>query len=137
MKMVDVEWQFDRKRITFFFTAEKRVDFRKILGDFAHQYRARIDMQRIGARDETARIGGVGACGRELCCSTWMHKIPPVAKNAWKKQNLAYNPVRLNGQCGQLKCCLNYELEQYMTALKDFPSLKTRIITGYGAGQDR
>ena len=134
MKLVDVEWQFDQKKVTFYFTAEHRVDFRQLVRDLARKFRTRVELRQIGARDEAARIGGIGSCGRELCCTTWLQEFKPVSTQAAKVQNLPLNPVRLSGQCGRLKCCLNYELEQYMAALEDFPRVDTAIVTTYGKG---
>ncbi len=134
MKLVDAEWQFDHKKITFYFTADHRVDFRELVRDLARRFRTRVDLRQIGARDEAARLGGIGTCGRELCCSTWLQSFKPVSTQAAKMQNLPLNPVRLSGQCGRLKCCLNYELEQYMTALSVFPRVDTPIKTKYGTG---
>lgn len=134
MKLVDVEWQFDHKKVTFYFTAEHRVDFRQLVRELAGKFRTRVELRQIGARDEAARIGGIGSCGRELCCSTWLQEFKPVSTQAAKVQNLPLNPVRLSGQCGRLKCCLNYELEQYMMLLRDFPDVDTPITTSYGNG---
>ncbi len=134
MKLVDVEWQFDHKKVTFYFTAEHRVDFRQLVRELAGKFRTRVELRQIGARDEAARIGGIGSCGRELCCSTWLQEFKPVSTQAAKMQNLPLNPVRLSGQCGRLKCCLNYELEQYMSALSSFPRVDTPIATSYGSG---
>lgn len=134
MKLVDVEWQFDHKKVTFYFTAEHRVDFRALVRDLAKRFRTRVELRQIGARDEAARIGGIGSCGRELCCSTWLQEFKPVSTQSAKVQNLPLNPVRLSGQCGRLKCCLNYELEQYMASLKVFPRVDTPITTPYGDG---
>ncbi len=134
MKLVDVEWQFDHKKVTFYFTADHRVDFRQLVRDLAGKFRTRVELRQIGARDEAARLGGIGSCGRELCCSTWLQEFKPVSTQAAKIQNLPLNPVRLSGQCGRLKCCLNYELEQYMTALKNFPPIETPITTSQGSG---
>src|SRR5690606_1256455 len=134
MKLVDVEWQFDHKKITFYFTADHRVDFRQLVRDLARQFRTRVELRQIGARDEAARLGGIGSCGRELCCATWLQEFKPVSTQAAKIQNLPLNPVRLSGQCGRLKCCLNYELEQYMAALRDFPRVDTPVTTSYGRG---
>ena len=127
MKIADVEWQFDRKKITFYFTAERRVDFRQLVRDLARKFRTRVELRQIGVRDEAARLGGIGSCGRELCCSTWLEDFKPVSTQAAKTQDLPLNPVRLSGQCGRLKCCLNYELEQYMTALERFPRVGARV----------
>ncbi|RMF60030.1 MAG: Signal peptidase-like protein [Bacteroidetes bacterium] len=132
MKLVDVEWQFDHKKVTFYFTAEHRVDFRALVRELAKRFRTRVELRQIGARDEAARIGGIGSCGRELCCSTWLQSFKPVTTQSARVQNLPLNPVRLSGQCGRLKCCLNYELEQYMQALKDFPPVDTVVLTPQG-----
>ena len=134
MKLVDTEWQFDRKKITFYFTAAHRVDFRELVRELAGRFRTRVELRQIGARDEAARLGGIGSCGRELCCSTWLQEFKPVSTQAAKAQNLPLNPVRLSGQCGRLKCCLNYELEQYMKALKAFPKIDTPVTTAHGQG---
>ena len=134
MKLVDVEWQFDLSKVTFYFTADHRVDFRQLVRDLASRFRTRVELRQIGARDEAARLGGIGSCGRELCCSTWLQEFKPVSTQAAKIQNLPLNPVRLSGQCGRLKCCLNYELEQYMSALRHFPPVDTRIRTESGSG---
>jgi cell fate regulator YaaT (PSP1 superfamily) len=135
MKLVDVEWQLDRNKVTFYFTADQRVDFRQLVRDLAGRFRTRVELRQIGARDEAARIGGIGSCGRELCCSTWLQEFQPVSTQAAKVQNLPLNPSRLSGQCGRLKCCLNYELEQYMTALEAFPPVETAVRTAYGKGR--
>ncbi|MBO6576522.1 MAG: stage 0 sporulation protein [Rhodothermales bacterium] len=133
MKLVDVEWQFDGKKVTFYFTADHRVDFRELVRRLARRFRTRVELRQIGARDEAARIGGIGSCGRELCCSTWLQEFKPVSTQAAKTQNLPLNPVRLSGQCGRLKCCLNYELEQYMTALRRFPRIDSRVSLPEGS----
>lgn len=135
MKLVDVEWQFDHKKVTFYFTAENRVDFRDLVRDLARRFHTRVELRQIGARDEAARIGGIGSCGRELCCSTWLQEFKPVTTHAAKIQNLPLNPVRLSGQCGRLKCCLNYELEQYMATLERFPRVDTVLRTPTGEGR--
>jgi cell fate regulator YaaT (PSP1 superfamily) len=127
MKVADVEWQFDRKKVTFFFTAERRVDFRQLVRDLAGKFRTRVELRQIGVRDEAARLGGIGSCGRELCCSTWLEDFKPVTTQAAKAQDLPLNPIRLSGQCGRLQCCLNYELEQYMAALDRLPSAGQRV----------
>ncbi|MFQ5568314.1 MAG: stage 0 sporulation family protein [Rhodothermales bacterium] len=134
MKLVDTEWQYDQKKVTFYFTAEHRVDFRQLVRDLARKFRTRVELRQIGARDEAARIGGLGSCGRELCCATWLQEFKPVSTQSAKIQNLPLNPVRLSGQCGRLKCCLNYELEQYMTALNHFPRVDTPVTTPHGTG---
>ncbi|MEM6645617.1 MAG: regulatory iron-sulfur-containing complex subunit RicT [Bacteroidota bacterium] len=137
MKLVDVEWQFDSKKVTFYFTADNRVDFRQLVRELARRFKTRVELRQIGARDEAARLGGIGSCGRELCCSTWLEEFKPVTTNAARIQNLPLNPVRLSGQCGRLKCCLNYELEQYMGMLQYFPEVNTRVRTTHGEGRIR
>lgn len=132
MSVVDVEWQFDGNKVTAYFTAEKRVDFRKLVRDLASKLKTRIELRQIGARDAAARIGGIGVCGRELCCSTWIQEFKPVSTQAAKTQGLPLNPVRLSGLCGRLKCCLNYELEQYMEALARFPEVGSSVETSDG-----
>ena len=132
MKLTDVEFQGDEKKATFFYIAEQRVDFRELVREFAMTFNLRIDMRQIGARQEAARVGGVGSCGRELCCSTWITDFRTVSTGAARYQQLALNPVKLAGQCGKLKCCLNFELDQYVEALKEFPSAKTKIRTSKG-----
>jgi cell fate regulator YaaT (PSP1 superfamily) len=134
MKLVDAEWQFDGKKLTFYFTAEHRVDFRQLVRDLAAEFRTRIELRQIGVRDEAARVGGIGSCGRELCCSTWLQEFKHVSTQAARVQNLPINPAKLSGQCGRLKCCLNYELEQYMEALAQYPPLETRLRTQRGEG---
>ena len=134
MKLVDTEWQFDHKKVTFYFTADHRVDFRELVRELARKFRTRVELRQIGARDEAARIGGIGSCGRELCCSTWLQDFKPVSTQAAKVQNLPLNPVRLSGQCGRLKCCLNYELEQYMNALSNVPRIDSPVRTARGRG---
>ena len=135
MELVDVEWQFDKTKIIVYFTAEKRVDFRQLVRDLASQLHTRIEMRQIGARDASARLGGLGACGRELCCASWLTEFKPVNNIAPKVQSLPLNPTRLSGLCGRLKCCLNYELEQYMEALANFPKLDTYVKTDTGNGR--
>lgn len=137
MKIADVEWQFDRKRATFFFTADRRVDFRNLVRELAAKFRTRIELRQIGVRDEAARLGGIGSCGRELCCSTWLEEFRPVSTQAAKVQDLPLNPVRLSGQCGRLKCCLNYELDQYMEALNTFPKIGVGLETTTGYARVR
>ncbi|MFZ1749536.1 MAG: regulatory iron-sulfur-containing complex subunit RicT [Saprospiraceae bacterium] len=130
MKLGDVEFQGDKKKATFYYTAEGRVDFRELVKEYAREFRVKIEMRQIGARQESARIGGIGSCGRELCCSTWLSDFKSVNTAAARYQNIAINQSKLSGQCGRLKCCLNYELDTYLDALEDFPEdadhLKTR-----------
>lgn len=121
MKITDVEFQGDNGKATFYYTAEERVDFRELIKVMAQEFKIRIEMRQIGARQESARLGGIGSCGRELCCSTWLTDFRSVNTSAARYQQLSLNPQKLAGQCGKLKCCLNYELESYIDALKDFP----------------
>lgn len=130
MKINDVEYQGDNTKAVFYYTAEDRVDFRELIKLLAEEFKVRIEMRQIGARQEASRLGGIGSCGRELCCSTWMSDFKSVTTNSARVQQLSLNPQKLAGQCGKLKCCLNYEYETYVDALKDFPNtdllLKTR-----------
>ena len=132
MKMGDVEFQGDNRKATFFYTANGRVDFRELIRHFAQEFRVKIEMRQIGARQESARIGGLGSCGRELCCSTWLTDFKSVSTAAARYQNLAINQAKLSGQCGRLKCCLNFELDTYMEAVKAFPKKADRIQTEAG-----
>jgi cell fate regulator YaaT (PSP1 superfamily) len=134
MKLVEVEYQFDRNKITFFFTAEARVDFRALVRDLASKYRTRIELRQIGVRDEAKRIGGVGVCGRRLCCTTFLRTFEPVVTQYAKDQNLALNPTKLSGCCGRLMCCLRYEREFYEQVNSLFPEPGTRIRTERGTG---
>ncbi|MBR9977734.1 MAG: Signal peptidase-like protein [Bacteroidetes bacterium] len=134
MKLVDVEFQFDRNRITFYFTADGRVDFRQLVRELASEYRTRIELRQIGPRDEAKRMGGFGVCGRELCCSSWLGMFEPISTDMARLQNLTLNPFKLAGQCGRLKCCLNYEAQLYEELLKRFPPLEYRITTAKGEG---
>lgn len=133
MKLGDVEYQGDKKKATFYYTAEGRVDFRELVKEYAREFKVKIEMRQIGARQESARIGGIGSCGRELCCSTWLSDFKSVNTAAARYQNIAINQSKLSGQCGRLKCCLNYELDTYLDALEDFPEdadvLKTKAGT--------
>ncbi|QQS31426.1 MAG: hypothetical protein IPM47_08505 [Sphingobacteriales bacterium] len=121
MKIGDVEYQGDGRKATFYYTADERIDFRELIKQFAKEFKVKIEMRQIGARQEASRIGGLGTCGRELCCSTWLNEFKSVSTVAARYQNLAINQSKLSGQCGRLKCCLNYELDTYLDALKDFP----------------
>ncbi|MGY8915707.1 MAG: PSP1 domain-containing protein, partial [Flavobacteriales bacterium] len=132
MKISDVEFQGDGSKATFYYTAEERVDFRQLIKDMAKAFSIRIEMRQIGYRQEAQRLGGIGSCGRELCCSTWLTDFRSVSTAAARYQQLSLNPQKLAGQCGKLKCCLNYELDVYLDALKDFPSQETRIATEKG-----
>lgn len=132
MKIGDVEYQGDGRKATFYYTAEGRVDFRELIRTFAKEFKVKIEMRQIGARQESARIGGLGPCGRELCCSTWLTSYKTVSTAAARYQNLAINQAKLSGQCGRLKCCLNYELDTYMEALSNFPKNADKLKTEAG-----
>lgn len=132
MKIGDVEFQGDKRKATFFYTADGRVDFRELIRHFAKDFRVKIEMRQIGARQESARIGGLGSCGRELCCSTWLSDFKSVSTAAARYQNLAINQAKLSGQCGRLKCCLNYELDLYMEAVDLFPNNADKLKTKEG-----
>lgn len=123
MKISDVEYQGDRTKAVFFYTADDRVDFRELIKVLAEEFKVRIEMRQIGARQEASRLGAIGSCGRELCCSTWLTDFRSVSTSAARYQQLSLNPLKLAGQCGKLKCCLNYELDSYMDALKDIPEV--------------
>ena len=132
MKIADVDFQADGRKATFYYTADTRIDFRELVHVFAGEFRIKIDMRQIGARQEAGIIGGIGTCGRELCCSTWLTEFKTVSTAAARYQNLAINQDKLSGQCGRLKCCLNYELETYMEAVKSLPKAAKRIKTEEG-----
>jgi len=132
MKISDVEFQGDLSKATFYYTAEGRVDFRQLIKDMAGQFRIRIEMKQIGARQESSRLGGIGSCGRELCCSTWLSDFRSVSTSAARYQQLSLNPQKLAGQCGKLKCCLNYELDMYLEGLKEFPRTDIKLKTKKG-----
>lgn len=132
MKVGDVEFQGDKRKATFFYTADGRVDFRELIRHYAREFRVKIEMRQIGARQESARIGGLGSCGRELCCSTWLTDFKSVTTAAARYQNLAINQSKLSGQCGRLKCCLNYELDTYLDALESFPRNGEKLQTEKG-----
>lgn len=129
MKVSDVEYRADRKQAVFYYTSEDRVDFRELVRRYAEVFKVRVEMRQIGARQEAARLGGIGTCGRELCCSTWLTDFRTVTTGAARYQQLSLNPDKLAGQCGKLKCCLNYELDSYLDALHDFPSQKIKLET--------
>lgn len=132
MKISDIEYQGDASKATFYYTAEERVDFRELIKLFAREFRTRIEMKQVGFRQEAARLGGIGSCGRELCCSTWLTDFRSVSTSAARYQQLSLNPLKLAGQCGKLKCCLNYELDAYLDALKAFPKKDTKLYTEKG-----
>ena len=121
MKVTETEWQWDRNKLTLYFTAERRVDFRQLVRELARTFRTRIELKQIGVRDEAALLGGVGRCGRELCCSTWLREIKPISLQLAKDQNLSLNPAQISGTCGRLMCCLTYEHDSYLAARKRFP----------------
>ena len=132
MKISDIEYQGDSSKATFYYTAEERVDFRELIKLFAKEFRTRIEMKQVGFRQEAARLGGIGSCGRELCCSTWLTDFRSVSTSAARYQQLSLNPLKLAGQCGKLKCCLNYELDAYLDALKEFPKSDVKLYTEKG-----
>ncbi len=132
MKISDVEYQADLSKATFYYTAEGRVDFRQLIRDMANEFKIRVEMKQIGSRQEASRLGGIGSCGRELCCSTWLTDFRSVSTSAARYQQLSLNPQKLAGQCGKLKCCLNYELDMYLDALKAFPKGELKLRTEKG-----
>lgn len=132
MKISDVEYQGDHSKAIFYYTAEGRVDFRELIKKMAGEFKIRIEMKQIGVRQEASRLGGIGSCGRELCCSTWLTDFRSVSTSAARYQQLSLNPQKLAGQCGKLKCCLNYELDSYVDALKDFPNTNLKLKTKKG-----
>lgn len=132
MKIGDVEYQGDRTKAIFYYIADERVDFRELIKILADTFKIRIEMRQIGARQEAGRIGGIGSCGRELCCSTWITNFVSVTTNSARYQEISLNPQKLAGQCGKLKCCLNYELDCYIDAQKDFPSTEIVLETQKG-----
>ncbi len=132
MKISDIEFQGDSSKATFYYTAEERVDFRELIKIYAREFRIRIEMKQVGFRQEASRLGGIGSCGRELCCSTWLTDFRSVSTSAARYQQLSLNPQKLAGQCGKLKCCLNYELDSYLDALKAFPKTESKLYTEKG-----
>lgn len=132
MKLSDVEFQADNTKATFYYSAEDRVDFRELIKALATEFKVRVEMRQISLRQEAGRLGGIGVCGRELCCSTWLTDYKNVATSAARYQNLSLNPAKLSGQCGRLKCCLNYELETYTEALEHIPKVEGPLITERG-----
>ncbi|PSL27106.1 cell fate regulator YaaT (PSP1 superfamily) [Planomicrobium soli] len=135
MKLVDVEYTFDRNKVIFYFTAEGRVDFRNLVKDLASIFRTRIELRQIGVRDEAKMLGGIGPCGRMLCCSTFLGDFEPVSIKMAKDQNLSLNPSKISGLCGRLMCCLKYENDEYETAKKEMPDVGTHVSTPDGAGR--
>jgi len=132
MKLSDIEFQADNTKATFYYSAEDRVDFRELIKVLASEFKIRVEMRQINLRQEAGRIGGIGVCGRELCCSTWLTDFKNVTTGAARYQNLSLNPTKLSGQCGRLKCCLNYELETYMEALQHIPKVEEPLLTLQG-----
>ena len=132
MKISDIEFQGDASKATFYYTAEDRVDFRQLIKEYAHEFSIRIEMRQVGFRQEASRLGGIGSCGRELCCSTWLTDFRSVNTSAARYQQLSLSPQKLAGQCGKLKCCLNYELDSYVDALKAFPKTDVKLQTEKG-----
>ncbi|MBR9988300.1 MAG: stage 0 sporulation protein [Gemmatimonadetes bacterium] len=133
MKVSEAEWQFDRNKLTIYFTAERRVDFRELVRDLARTFRTRIELKQIGVRDEAALLGGVGRCGRELCCSSWLRELKPVSLQLAKDQRLSLNPAQISGCCGRLMCCLTYEHDAYVQARKRFPREGKTLVTAVGS----
>lgn len=132
LKMAEVEIQADGRKATFFYIADDRVDFRELIKQYAGEFKVKVEMRQIGARQEAGKVGGIGSCGRELCCSTWLTDFKSVNTNAARYQNLSINQTKLSGQCGRLKCCLNYELDTYMDALQFFPADADMLETAKG-----
>jgi cell fate regulator YaaT (PSP1 superfamily) len=132
MKLSDIEFQADNSKATFFYSADDRVDFRELIKILASEFKIRVEMRQISLRQEAGRLGGIGVCGRELCCSTWLSEFKNVATSAARYQNLSLNPSKLSGQCGRLKCCLNYELETYIEALENIPKIEAPLLTEKG-----
>lgn len=132
MKLSEVEIQADGKKGTFFYTADDRVDFRELIKVYASDFKVKVEMRQIGIRQEAAKVGGIGSCGRELCCSTWLNDFKSVNTTAARYQNLSINQTKLSGQCGRLKCCLNYELDTYLDALQQFPDYAETLDTAMG-----
>jgi len=134
MKLVDIEYQFDRNKLTFYFTADHRVDFRSLVRDLAAEYRTRIELRQIGVRDEAKRIGGYGICGREQCCSRFLRSFEPISTQDARDQNLSLNPSKISGNCGRLLCCLKYEVDQYNQIHSRYPEVGERFMTDSGEG---
>ncbi|MBT2684367.1 stage 0 sporulation family protein [Bacillus sp. ISL-37] len=135
MKLVDVEYTFDRNKVIFYFTADGRVDFRELVKDLASIFRTRIELRQIGVRDEAKMLGGIGPCGRMLCCSTFLGDFDPVSIKMAKDQNLSLNPTKISGLCGRLMCCLKYENDEYESAKEQLPDLGEMIVTPDGTGK--
>lgn len=132
MKLVDVEYQLDGSKITFYFTAEERVDFRELVKDLAGIYKTRIELRQIGVRDEAKRLGGYGSCGRKFCCTTFLQEFEPVTLKMARDQSLSVSPTKISGACGRLMCCLAYERDYYMGVARQLPKIGTKVMTPYG-----
>ena len=135
MKLIDVEYTFDNNKVIFYFTADGRVDFRELVKDLASIFRTRIELRQIGVRDEAKMIGGLGSCGRAMCCSTFLGDFAPVSIKMAKEQNLSLNPTKISGICGRLMCCLNYEQDIYEKIRKELPKVQSIVNTPYGKGE--
>jgi len=135
MKLVDVEYQLDSSKITFYFTADERVDFRELVKDLAGVYKTRIELRQIGVRDEAKRLGGYGSCGRRFCCTTWLQEFEPVTLKMARDQSLSVSPTKISGACGRLMCCLAYERDYYMRVAKRLPKVGARVETPYGVAK--
>lgn len=135
MKLVDVEYTFDRNKIIFYFTAEGRVDFRELVKNLASIFRTRIELRQIGVRDEAKMLGGIGPCGRVLCCSSWLGDFEPVSIKMAKDQNLSLNPTKISGLCGRLMCCLKYEHDNYERVKEELPTVGKCVVTSMGEGR--
>ncbi|MCE7791825.1 stage 0 sporulation family protein [Salipaludibacillus sp. CUR1] len=135
MKLVDAEYTFDRNKVLFYFTADGRIDFRELVKDLASVFRTRIELRQIGVRDEAKMLGGIGPCGRMLCCSTFLGDFEPVSIKMAKDQNLSLNPTKISGLCGRLMCCLKYENDMYETAKKELPDINEKMETSLGKGK--
>ncbi|XEC95003.1 stage 0 sporulation family protein [Paenibacillus tarimensis] len=135
MKLVDVEYTFDRNKIIFYFTADGRVDFRELVKDLASVFRTRIELRQIGVRDEAKMLGGIGPCGRVLCCSSWLGDFEPVSIKMAKDQNLSLNPTKISGLCGRLMCCLKYEHDNYESVREELPAIGKIVVTSLGEGK--
>src|SRR5699024_8652649 len=135
MKLVDVEYTFDRNKVIFYFTADGRVDFRELVKDLAAEFKTRIELRQIGVRDEAKMLGRIGPCGRMLCCSTFLGDFEPVSIKMAKDQNLSLNPTKISGLCGRLMCCLKYENDQYEEAKRNLPDMWEKVETDYGSGK--
>jgi cell fate regulator YaaT (PSP1 superfamily) len=132
MKVSEAEWQWDRNKLTVYFTADKRVDFRQLVKEMARTFKTRIELRQIGVRDEAKRLGGIGRCGRELCCRLWLPEIEPVTLQLAKDQGLSLNPAQISGACGRLMSCLRYEHDLYVQARKRFPKVGKKLETSRG-----